>query len=83
MARKRAHGSQFSCKNQPPVKKKPRKYVNYSEEIEKSSIAVQVCSFLSEEKLDRLERECKGLRSENANLKGTVKTLRRSLGKCF
>ena len=49
--------------------------------IEKSSVAVQVCNFLSEEKIDRLKRECKSLRSENANLKGTVKTLRRSIGK--
>ena len=49
--------------------------------IEKSSVAVQVWNFLSEEKIDRLWRECKSLRSENANLKGTVKTLRRSLGK--
>ena len=44
---------------------------------------MQVCNFLSEEKIDRLERECKSLRSENAILKGTVKTLRRSLSKYY
>ena len=71
MARKRPQGSQFSSKNQPPAKKKKRKHKD----------AVQVCNFLSEEKIDQLKRECKSLRSENANLKGTVKTLRRSIGK--
>ena len=72
MARKRPHGSQFSSKNQPPAKKKQRKHKDYFEKVEKKkSVAVQVCNFLSEE----------SLRSENANLKGTVKTLRRSIGK--
>ena len=81
MARKRPHGSQFSCKNQPPAKKKQRKHEDYFEKVEKKSVAVQVYNFLAEEKIDRLKRECKSLRSENANLKGTVKTLRRSIGK--
>ena len=71
MPRKRPHGSQFSSKNQPPAKKKQRKHEDYFEKVEKKSVAVQVCNFLSE----------KSLRSENANLKGTVKTLRRSIGK--
>ena len=35
---------------------------------------MQVGNFLSEEKVDLLMRECKSLKSENANLKGTVKT---------
>ena len=79
MARKRPHGSQFSGKNQPPAKKKQRKHEDYFEKVVKKSVAVQVYYFLSEEKIDRLERGCKSLRSENANLKGTVKTLRRSI----
>ena len=49
--------------------------------FKKKSVAVQVCNFLSDEKFDRLKRECKSLRSEKASLKGTVKTLRRSIGK--
>ena len=49
--------------------------------LKKKSVAVQVCNFLSEEKIDRLKRECKSLGSENTNLKGTVTTLRRSIGK--
>ena len=81
MARKRPHGSQFSSKNQPPAKKKQRKHEDYFEKVLKKSVAVQVCNFLSEEKFDRLKRECKSLRSEKASLKGTVKTLRRSIGK--
>ena len=56
MARKRPHGSQFSGKNQPPAKKKLRKHEDYFEKVEKKSVAVQVCNFLSEEKIDRLER---------------------------
>ena len=75
MARKRPHGSQFSSKNQPPAKKKQRKHEDYFEKVEKKSVAVQVCNFSTQ------KRECKSLRSENANLKGTVKTLRRSIGK--
>ena len=50
MARKRPHGSQFSSKNQPPAKKKQRKHEDYFEKVEKKSVAVQVCNFLSEEK---------------------------------
>lgn len=56
--------------------------MNYSEEIEKSSVAVRVCNFLSVEKSIDV-RQCQGLRSDNANLKGTVKTLPRSLGRCY
>ena len=33
------------------------------------------------EKIDKLSRDCKRLTTENANLKGTIRTLRKSLSK--
>ena len=81
MGRKRVHSSQFSRKKQPAVKKK-RENVDSLKKGTTRNVAVQAYNFLTDEKIDRLERECERLRSENANLKGTVQALRRSLGKC-
>ena len=70
MARKRPRGSQFSSKNQPPAKKKQRKHEDYFEKLKKKRCGASLQLFSEE-----------SLRSENANLKGTVQTLRRSIGK--
>ena len=81
MGRKRVHGSQFSRRNQPSVKRK-KENVEKVEQTTTSGVRVQAKNFLYDEKIDKLQRECKRLQFENAGLKRTVQTLRRSIGKC-
>jgi len=81
MGRKRVHGSHFSRLNQPSVKKK--KEITNVKKIDASNVRVELKTLLSEEKIDKLERDCKRLQCESAGLKRTVQTLRRSIGKCL
>ena len=83
MARNRAHDSQFSCKNHPLARKKRTKFENYSEEIEKKQRCSASVQLFKWRKRSIDSRECRGLRSENPNLKETFKTIQRSLGKCY
>lgn len=80
MGRKRVHGSQFSRRNQPSVKRK-KENVEKEKETTTSGVRVQANNFSCDEKIDKLQRECKRLQFENAGLKRTVQTLRRSIGK--
>ena len=82
MGRKRVHGSQFSRRNQPSVKRK-KENVEKEKETTTSGVRVQANNFSCDEKIDKLQRECKRLQFENAGLKRTVQTLRRSIGKCW
>lgn len=81
MGRKRAHGSHFPRLNQPSVKKKEITNENVKK-IAASSVRVELETLFSEEKIDKLERECKRLQCESAGLK-RIQTLRRSIGKCL
>jgi len=51
--------------------------------IAASSVRVELKNLSSEEKIDKLERDCKRLQCESAGLKRTIQTLRRSIGKCL
>ena len=82
MGRKRVHGSQFSRRNQPSVKRK-KENVEKEKETTTSGVRVQANNFSCDEKIDKLQTECKCLQFENAGLKRTVQTLRRSIGKCW
>ena len=55
MGRKRVHSSQFSRKKQPAVKKK-RENVDSLKKGTTRNVAVQAYNFLTDEKIDRLER---------------------------
>ena len=83
MGRKRVHGSHFSRLNQPSVKKKKEITKENVKKVAASSVRVELKTLLSEEKIDKLERDCKRLQCESAGLKRTIKTLRRSIGKCL
>ena len=82
MGRKRVHGSHFSWLNQSSVKKKKEITNENVKKIDASNVRVEL-TLLSEEKIDKLERDCKRLRRESAGLKRTIQTLRRSIGKCL
>ena len=79
MGRKRIHGSQFSRTNQPSVKRK-KENVEKVKKRTTNSVRVQANHFSCDEKIDKLQREYKCLQFENAGLKRTVQTLRRSIG---
>jgi len=83
MGRKRVHGSHFSRLNQPSVKKKKEITKENVKKVAASSVRVELKTLLSEEKSDKLERDCKRLQCESAGLKRTIQTLRRSIGKCL
>ena len=80
MGRKRGHGGQFSRLNQPSVKRKKETANGNVENVATSSVRVELKNLLSEEKIDKLERDCKRLQCERAGLKRTIQTLRRSIG---
>ena len=83
MGRKRVHGGQFSRLNQPSVKKKKEITNENVKKRAPSSVRVELKNLLSEKKIDKLEWDCKRLQCENAGLKRTIQTLRRSIGKCL
>ena len=66
---KRVHGSQFSRLNQPSVKKKKKTTNENVKKIAPTSVRVELKNLLSEEKIDKLEQQCKRLQCENAGLK--------------
>ena len=80
MGRKRGHGGQFSRLNQPSVKRKKETAHGNVENVATSSVRVELKNLSSEEKIDKLERDCKRLQCERAGLKRTIQTLRRSKG---
>ena len=51
--------------------------------IATSSVRVELKKLLIEEKINKLEQDCKRLQCETAGLKRTIQTLRRSIGKCL
>ena len=79
----RAHGSHFPRLNQPSVKKKKEITNEKVKKIAASSVRVELKTLFREEKIDKLERECKRLQCESAGLKRIIQTLRRSIGKCL
>ena len=64
-------------------KEEERNYQWKREKIAPSSVRVELKNLFSEEKIDKLERDCKRLQCESAGLKRTIQTLRRSIGKCL
>ena len=67
MGRKRGHGGQFSRLNQPSVKRKKETANGNVENVATSSVRVELKNLSSEEKIDKLERDC-----ERAGLKRTI-----------
>ena len=80
MGRKRGHGDQFSRLKQPSVKRTKETADGNVENVATSSVRVELKNLSSEEKIDKLERDCKRLQCERAGLKRTIQTLRRSIG---
>ena len=91
MGRRKFHGGHFSGEKQPAKKIKKKE----EENEKKSDISFEGSTtdstsptprdFLKAvnelEKIDKLSRDCKRLTTENAKLKRTIQTLRKSLGK--
>lgn len=61
MGRKRVHGSQFSRLNQPSVKRKKEIANENVKKVATNSVRVDLKSLSSEEKIEKLERDCKRL----------------------
>ena len=90
MGRRKFHGGQFSGGYQPAKKLKTKeeeneKRSNISFEGSLMTDSSNPKDFLKAvnelEKIEKLSRDCKRLTTENANLKRTIQTLRKSLSK--
>ena len=88
MGRRKLIGGQFSSKYQPAKKLKSEEKPDEnscsvggqdSAATTPESVFLKFASELA--RIDKLSRECKRLTSENAGLKRTIQTLRKSIGK--
>ena len=68
--------------NQPSVKKKKEVINENVKIISPSSVRVELKNLSSEDKIDKLDRDCKRLQCLSDGLKRTIQTLRRSICKC-